>query len=152
MAFALLTTLLACGGCSEPGAPAAPVATSIPWIRGAGTWYCASEPLAAGTRDVIVKLTVAEDSILGIYALREGTRTYIGTLTNFASAGERVATFRSANSERQDGDAKATFAPDFKGLTLNWKVGSHAALTDTVLSAAADPSTCAAGGLLKQPG
>lgn len=146
MPFALLTTLLACGGCAEPP-PAAP--PPVPWIRDAGTWYCATEPTATGTRDVIVKLTVAEQSILGMYAIREGTRTYIGTLTKFAAGGERVATFRSENSQRQEGDAKATFSPDFKGLTLNWQVGSHTALTDTVLAGTADPTTCAAGGLLK---
>lgn len=152
MTFGLFSLLFGCGGGTQ--APAAP--PPAPWIQRVQTWYCGAEALPAGangapggSRDIVVKLTPGEQSILGLYALREGERTYIGSLTRFAATGERAATFSSENSQRQKGDAKASFSEDFQRLTLGWQVGTQPAVTDTVLTATADPSTCTAGALLK---
>ncbi len=145
--------LIACSG----GTPAAaPVASS--WVSGIKPWYCGAEMLAAKetpadtraarSRDMALRLTPTEDSFTGLYGLENGGETYVGALSRFEPLGERKAKLYWKNDHKQKGEAMFEFAPDFKSVTVNWRVGTETQTGASVLSAA-DPSTCVAAKLIK---
>jgi len=157
MTALLLASILGCGGASAPEAPKP--APEAMWLTGVKTWYCGTErtdppkgapaPTVPPTRDVVVKLATTSGGLTGLYALNDNGRSYIGTFTRSVLAGERMATVRSENSERQKGEAKLTLSPDYQTLTIEWHVGEWAAAGTTTLTSAAGPTACAAGKLLR---
>ena len=154
--------LLACSGAEAP--KAAPVPSDA-WVTSVKPWYCGPEPLPALTgkdgaaqpqnREVAMKLVPGKSSFTAIYAAVNGTDKSVGSLTRFVSTGERTATMRWENDQRQNGDVVLSFAPDFATLTLTWKANktppgsSPVPGVTTTLTAAAGSSACVAGGMIR---
>ncbi|MES2639358.1 MAG: hypothetical protein V4850_07730 [Myxococcota bacterium] len=162
-------------GCGTPPASPAPPPPSptTAWIAGMKPWYCGTESLpprvgADGVstpqaRDVALKIVPGKDSFTVIYASLLGAGAAsgsandksIGTMTRFAAAGERGATLRWENDQKQKGDAALAFSPDFATVTVTWTPSatppgsSPVPPAPTTLAAAAGSSACVAGTLIR---
>jgi hypothetical protein len=161
-------------GCGTPEKPAPPPSASgAAWIASVKPWYCGTEALpprvgpdgvsTPQARDVALKVVPGKDSFTVIYASLLGAGAAsgsandksIGTMTRFAATGERGATLRWENDQKQKGDTALAFSPDFSTVTVTWTASvtppgsSPVPPAPTTLAAAAGSSACVAGTLIR---
>ncbi len=152
-------------GCGFGGSGSTAPEPTTSWLSGLKPWYCGAEALppkvgkdGAATpqvRDVALKIVPGSESFTAIYAAANGNDKSVGSLTRFTGTGERTATMRWENDQKQKGQALLAFSPDLSTVTVTWTAevtppgSSPVPPAPTTLTAAPGPAACVAGGMIR---